>query len=70
MIVVIEKGIVKDAQIIGGCAGNTTGLTRLMIGLPVDDAINKLKGIQCGFKGTSCPDQFARGLEQIKLEMK
>ena len=70
MIVVIEDGIIKSAKIIGGCAGNTTAVAKLVEGMSVDDAIAKLKGIQCGFKGTSCPDQFARGLEEIKAEMK
>ncbi len=66
MIVDIENGIIKKAQIIGGCAGNTVGLTNLLIGMTIDEAIKRLKGIPCGLKGTSCPDQMARGLEEIK----
>ena len=66
MIVDIEDGIIKDAKIIGGCPGNTVGLSVLVVGMNVDEAIKKLKGIPCGIKGTSCPDQFAKGLEKIK----
>lgn len=69
MEVDIEDGIIKDAKIIGGCAGNTVGLTQLLAGMKVDEAIKRLKGIPCGLKGTSCPDQFALGLEKIKEEI-
>jgi uncharacterized protein (TIGR03905 family) len=69
MIVNIEDGIIKEAQIIGGCPGNTVGISHLVVGMSVDEAIKKLKGIPCGVKGTSCPDQFARGLEKIKEEI-
>lgn len=69
MIVDIEDGIIKEAKIIGGCAGNTVGISRLVAGMTVDEAIKRLKGIPCGMKGTSCPDQFALGLEKIKEEM-
>lgn len=68
MEVDIEDGIIKNAKIIGGCAGNTVGLTQLLVGMTVDEAIKRLKGIPCGVKGTSCPDQFALGLEKIKEE--
>lgn len=70
MIVDVEENIIKSAKIIGGCAGNTTAVSKLVEGMNIDDAIAKLKGIQCGFKGTSCPDQFARGLEEIKKQIK
>lgn len=66
MIVDIEDGIIKKAKIVGGCAGNTVGLTSLLEGMTVDEAIKRLKGIPCGLRPTSCPDQFARGLEEIK----
>lgn len=70
MIVNIEDGIIKEAVIIGGCAGNTVGLTNLLVGMKIDDAIKRLKGIPCGIKGTSCPDQFARGLEKFLERVK
>ncbi len=66
IIIEIEKDIIKKVTIIGGCAGNTKGVSRLVEGMKVDDVINKLKGIPCGLKGTSCPDQLARALEELK----
>ncbi len=66
IIIEIEKDIIKKVTIIGGCAGNTKGVSRLVEGMKVDDVINKLKGIPCGTKRTSCPDQLAKALEQIK----
>ena len=61
----IEENIIKDVKFIGGCAGNTMGISSLLIGMKVEDAIKKLKGIDCRGKGTSCPDQLAIGLERI-----
>lgn len=69
MIVDVEDGIIKEAQIIGGCPGNSIGVTNLVVGMTIDEAIKRLKGIPCGVKGTSCPDQLARGLEKIKEEI-
>lgn len=66
MIIEIENDIIKKVKIIGGCAGNTKGVSALVEGLHIDEVINKLKGIPCGIKGTSCPDQLARALEEIK----
>lgn len=66
MIIEIEKDIIKKVTIIGGCRGNTAGISKLVEGMKIDDVINKLKGIPCGSKGTSCPDQLARALEKIK----
>jgi len=69
MIVDVEDGIIKEAQIIGGCPGNSIGVTNLVAGMNIDEAIKRLKGIPCGRKGTSCPDQLAKGLEKIKEEI-
>lgn len=69
MIVDVEDGFIKEAKIIGGCPGNTIGITNLVVGMTLDEAIKRLKGIPCGVKGTSCPDQLARGLEKIKEEI-
>ena len=66
MIIEIENDVIVEARIIGGCPGNTVGVTTLLKGMKVEDAIKNLKGIPCGVKGTSCPDQLARGLEKIK----
>lgn len=62
----IEDNIIKSCKIIGGCPGNTVGVCRLVEGRNVDEVINTLKGIQCGMRGTSCPDQLALALEQYK----
>lgn len=64
MIFEIEGDIVKSVKIIGGCAGNTLGLSKLIEGMKIEDIIRKLKGIPCGYRGTSCPDQLAKALEQ------
>ena len=69
MIIDIEEGIIKKAKIIGGCAGNTVGLTQLLVGMTVEEAIKRLKGIPCGYRITSCPDQLAKGLEEIQKKM-
>lgn len=66
MIIEIEEDIVKKVTIVGGCAGNTVGVSKLVEGMKIDEVIKRLKGIPCGYKGTSCPDQLARALEEIK----
>lgn len=55
----IEDGIVRNVRFTGGCSGNTQGVAGLVEGMKADDVIQKLKGIRCGFKSTSCPDQLA-----------
>ena len=65
MIFEIEGDIVKSVKIVGGCAGNTLGLSSLIKGMKIKDVIEKLRGIPCGFKTTSCPDQLAKALEEI-----
>ena len=60
----IEDGIIKSVKYTGGCAGNTQGVAALIVGMSVDEAINRLSGIRCGFKPTSCPDQLATALKQ------
>lgn len=62
----IENGKVHNVQFIGGCSGNTQGVARLVEGMDVDDAISRMKGIRCGMRPTSCPDQLAQALEQAK----
>ena len=60
----IEDGIVQSVQFIGGCNGNTKGIAQLVKGMKAEDVIEKLKGTDCGGRGTSCPDQLARAIEQ------
>ena len=57
MNIVIDNGIIKDIEIIGGCPGNTLGVSKLCIGRNVEDVIELLSGIDCRGRGTSCPDQ-------------
>ena len=62
----VENNVVKYARFYGGCMGNTQGVAALVQGMDVDEAIRRMKGIQCGNKGTSCPDQLACALEEYK----
>lgn len=60
----VQDGIVTECRFVGGCMGNTQGVAALVKGMKVEEAIARLKGIQCGFRGTSCPDQLACALEE------
>lgn len=64
IIVEIENDIIKSVKIIGGCPGNTYGLSKVIVGMNAYDVIKKLKGVQCGIRGTSCPDQLAIAIEK------
>ena len=64
----IENNIITNVKFNGGCAGNTQGVARLIKGMDVDEAIERLSGIRCGFKPTSCPDQLATALKKHKSE--
>ena len=66
--VVIEDGILKDIEIVGGCDGNIKGVISLCKGMKATDGIERLKGITCGFKSTSCPDQRALCLEEARAQ--
>ena len=65
----IEDNTVKDIRFVGGCSGNTQGVAALVKGMEIDEVIARLKGIDCGGKGTSCPDQLARALEKYKASI-
>ncbi|MBR2028720.1 MAG: TIGR03905 family TSCPD domain-containing protein [Oscillospiraceae bacterium] len=62
--IVIEDGIIKDIKVIGGCSGNIEGISRLVIGMKAEDVAKRMKGVRCGFKSTSCPDQIALAIEE------
>lgn len=62
--IVVEDGIVESVKFIGGCSGNTQGVAALSVGMTVDEVINRLSGIKCGMKTTSCPDQLATALKE------
>ena len=69
IILNVEHNIIKSVKVIGGCDGNLKGISQLLKGMNIDDAISRLKGIKCGFKDTSCPDQIAKALEEMKSDM-
>ena len=62
----IEDDVIKSCRFTGGCHGNLQGIGKLVQGMDVDDAIEKLEGIDCGGRGTSCPDQLAQALKAAK----
>ncbi len=64
IIIDIEDGVVQNVTFVGGCSGNTQGVASLARGMRVEDVITRLRGIRCGGKPTSCPDQLAQALEQ------
>ena len=62
----VKDGVVESIEVIGGWAGNLKGICRLITGMPVEQVIKAFKGVDCGGRGTSCPDQIAQALEQAK----
>ena len=68
MVIEIDEttDTIKSVRIMGGCPGNTIGLSRMVVGRKIDEVITLLKGVPCGVRGTSCPDQLAIALEGIK----
>ena len=69
MQVEIENDIILNVEFMGGCNGNLNGIKSLIIGMNINDVINKLKGITCGSKPTSCPDQLAKCLLAYKTQV-
>ena len=65
----IDGHIVSNVSFTGGCNGNLKGIASLAEGMDVDTVIERLKGITCGFKSTSCPDQLARAIEEVKKDV-
>lgn len=65
----IEDGVLKDVEIIRGCSGNTQGISSLCKGMKVNDIIDRLEGIDCNGRGTSCPDQLAKALKAALEQM-
>ena len=60
----VEDGIIRKVEVKGGCSGNLQGISRLLVGMPVQQAIERMEGVRCGLKPTSCPDQLAQALKQ------
>ena len=69
MQVKIDDDVIVDANFLGGCNGNLKGLTKLIKGMKINDVIDRLSGIKCGDKPTSCPDQLARCLSEFKAKI-
>ena len=65
-VTLADDGTIENVKFEGGCSGNTQGLSALVRGMKVEDAIERMKGIKCGFKTTSCPDQLAKALTQLQ----
>lgn len=65
----VVDGKVKNVQFIGGCNGNLKGIASLVEGMPIDMVIEKVDGIHCGMKATSCPDQLAQALKHAKEQI-
>ena len=68
MIFDIEDGTVKSLRVENGCSGNLQGISSLIQGMKIDEVIEKLDGIRCGRKATSCPDRMAQALKQYKID--
>lgn len=62
----VDGNMIRSVKFTGGCHGNLQGISKLVEGMQVEDAVSRLKGIRCGFKNTSCPDQLAQALESLK----
>lgn len=65
----VDDGIVHNLEYIGGCNGNLQGISRLVEGMKAEDAIARIRGIRCGFKDTSCPDQLSIALTEALAQM-
>ena len=66
MIVEIEDDIIRSVEFVGGCPGNTTGIASLVKNMKVEEVIERLDGIMCGFKKTSCPNELSKFLKEYK----
>ena len=66
----VEDGKVQSVQVQGGCSGNLQGVAALLKGMPVEEAIQRMEGIRCGMKQTSCPDQLAQALKTVQNSVK
>ena len=65
----IENGIINKVRFVGGCNGNTQGISKLVEGMKAEDAIARMEGTTCGPRPTSCPDQIAKNLKKALEEM-
>ena len=68
MEIEVEDDKIKEVKVTGGCSGNLQGISKLLVGMDVDHAIECMEGVKCGLKRTSCPDQLAQALKSAKRE--
>ena len=68
MEVEVEDGKIRSVKVTGGCDGNLKGISKLLVGMEIDEAVRRMEGIECGFKKTSCPDQIAKALKAFRAE--
>lgn len=61
-----ENEVITKVQVVGGCPGNSLGVSKLCVGQKIDDVIESLEGVRCGMRATSCPDQLAKALKKLK----
>lgn len=69
IVIELEGETINSIKFEGGCNGNAKGISSLVVGMNIDDVIDRLEGINCGFRGTSCPDQLAKALIEIKQDI-
>jgi len=62
--ITLDGNVIREVKFAGGCSGNTQGVAALVVGMTAEEAISRLRGIKCGPKSTSCPDQLATALSQ------
>ncbi|WP_026507127.1 TIGR03905 family TSCPD domain-containing protein [Butyrivibrio sp. MC2013] len=65
-----DEGIIRDVRFTNGCSGNTQGVSRLAIGRPATEVADQIRGIKCGFKPTSCPDQLSIAIDKLLVKMR
>lgn len=65
MKIYYENGIIQDFEVVGGCNGNLKGVGALVKGMKLEDVKERLQGIRCGFRNTSCPDQLSKAIDEI-----
>jgi uncharacterized protein (TIGR03905 family) len=63
----VEDGVIRDVEFLGGCNGNLQGICSLVRGMKVSEVLNRLEGIRCGYRNTSCPDQLCHALREISI---
>lgn len=69
MIIKVDEDVIRNVEIVGGCPGNSVGVSKLCVGRKLDEVIDTLSGIDCRGRGTSCPDQLSKACIKLKEEL-